>query len=178
MTHVEAINLCWKAYHAGAPLWPALLITYLDEPPSEKRVFAWLTSCVGELLDHLGASTAELEDSMTMARRCAVEGTGLEPIEQRAWELWSRRETEGGPRTAVAQLLFALRAHRRRKDSYRGSCAVPIVVLDGLSTHRGKIPERVVDSFLKYVSAESSGSVAAADQRTLEKYFRDDGQIL
>jgi len=144
--------------------------------PSEKRVFDWLTSCVGELLDHLRASTAELEDSLTLARRNAVEGAGLEPIEQRAWELWSRRETEGGPKTAVAQLLFALGAHRRRKDFYRGSCAVPIVVLDGLSTHRGEIPERVVDSFLKYVSAESAGSVAAADRPTLEKHCRDDGQ--
>ena len=43
------------------------LIACLDEPPSEQRVFDWLASCVGDLLDHFGENNEELKYSLDLA---------------------------------------------------------------------------------------------------------------
>src|SRR3954466_11159920 len=54
LAHDEAIARCRRAYRTEGARWPVPLIAFLDEPPGERRVFDWLTSCVGDLLDHLG----------------------------------------------------------------------------------------------------------------------------
>ncbi len=134
----EAIADCRKAHQTEGARWPAPLLAYLDEPPDAGRVFDWLCSCVGELLDHLGKATVELKDSLSMARRHAVEGADLETIEQRAWDLWSRRSAEGETLTAVAQLLFALsRADRYGRRFLAISCSTPIYLLGRVDKFQG-----------------------------------------
>jgi hypothetical protein len=153
MTPHEAIAECRRAYPIEGARWPFPLISFLDDPPSEHRVFDWLTMCVGDMLHHLGASTEELEVALSFARRCAREGIASEAIEQKAQELWVRR-AEDLAWTAVAQLLFALLAHRERRKWYRGSCAVPLCILDRLATPQGGLLERVVSNFSDYVGVE------------------------
>jgi len=154
MSPQEAIAECRRAYRIEGARWPVPLIAYLDEPPSERRLFDWLASCVGDLLDYLGRNNAELECSLALARRSAIEEASLEPIERRAWELWSHRVKGQEPQTAVAQLLFALLAHRERRKNYRASCATPMIVLERLASHQGGLIERVVASFSEYVSEQ------------------------
>jgi len=151
MSAQEAIAECRRAYRIEGASWPVPLIAFLDEPPSERRVFDWLTSIVGDLLDHLGVNDADLEGALALARQTANEGASMEPIERRAWEIWSNRVKGGKPKTAVAQLLFALLAHRNRREYYRGSCATPLIVL---ASHQGELLERVVASFTQYVSGQ------------------------
>jgi hypothetical protein len=155
MSHEEAITECRKAYRVEGARWPVPLIVFLDEPLSERQVFDWLTSCVGDLLDHLGQNNTKPEGALSLARSSAVEGKSLELIEQKAWELWSSRAEWGVPQTAVAQLLFALLAHREQRQGYRGSCATPVMLLDQLASSQGGLLERVVSNFTKYVSGQS-----------------------
>jgi hypothetical protein len=138
----EVIAECRRAYQIDGARWPVPLIAYLDEPPNERRVFDWLASCSNELLDRLGGSNVELKAFVALARRSATEESSLESIERTAWELCSNRASGPEAQTAVAQLLFALLAHRQRRENYRGSCATPVMLLERLAAHRDELRER------------------------------------
>jgi hypothetical protein len=167
MSPREAIADCRRAYPVRGASWPAPLLRYLNTPPNEARVIDWLSLCVEELLERYGEATVELMDALSFARRQTVEGLDLELIEQRAWGLWVRREAEGGPFTAVAQLLFSLsRAGRSQPSVHRVICwAAPICILEKLELWPGEVLDRVIANFCRYVARERlSGIVKSCVQ--------------
>jgi hypothetical protein len=152
MSPEEAIAECRKAYQINGACWPVPLIAYLDEPPNERRVFDWLTSCSSEILDRLGRNNLELKASVDLARQCAIDQSSLELVKRRAWELWPNRAKGLEAQTAVAQLLFALLAYRQRQKHYLGSCGTPVKLLVELAADRVELLERVLSHFSEYVS--------------------------
>jgi hypothetical protein len=102
----------------------------------------------------LGGNNVELQAHVALARKSAIEESSPGSIERAAWELWSHRSRGPSARTAVAQLLFALRAHRLRQENYRRSCATPVLLLEQLAAHRGELLEPVFANFTEYVSGQ------------------------
>jgi hypothetical protein len=152
MSPLDAIGECRRGHEIGGARWPMPLINYLANLPDDRGVFDWLCSCVGDLLDHFGKSTAEIREALSSARGQAAEGADREAIEKVAWVFWSRRLPEDATFTAVAQLLFALsRADRSDPFAFAGACSTPICLLEGLEACRGDVFDRVISHFSNYV---------------------------
>ncbi|WP_165067221.1 hypothetical protein [Paludisphaera rhizosphaerae] len=131
------------------------LVSFLDDPPSDRRVFEWLCSCVGELLCQLGKATPEVEAAISLARHQAVEVVDRDELERLAWHFWSRRSAENTEFTAVAQLLFAIsRADRSRPALFASACSTPICLLESLEDYPSQVFDRVMSHFETYVSLE------------------------
>jgi hypothetical protein len=158
MSPHEAIAECRRAYQIAWARWPLPLIAYLDEPPNERRVFHWLTSCCDEVLDRLGGNNLELKPLVALACQSAAEECPLDSIERKAWELWSSRVRGPEAQAAVAQLFFALRAHRLRLENYRAACATPVMLLEQLTAHRGEVLEHILANFSAHVRQRLSRS--------------------
>ena len=152
MSPQGAIADCRRAHETEGARWPMPLLAYLNDPPNEGRLFDWLCSCVGELLEHLGKASVEFDEALSLARQQAAEGVDLEAIEQKAWGFWSRRSPEDPSFTAVAQLLFALsRSDRSRRSSLAAACSTPICLLEKLESKRDEVFDRVVSHFASNV---------------------------
>jgi hypothetical protein len=149
---LEAIAECRRGREIEGARWPVPLITYLADLPDDRRVSDWLASCVGDLLDHFGESTAQTDWALAAARGQAAEGAGREAIEEMAWSFWSRRSPEDVAPTAVAQFLFALsRADRSDRLAFAGACSTPICLLEKIESRRGEVFDRVVAHFTSYL---------------------------
>jgi len=152
MSKLQAIAECRRGFEVEGARRPAPLINHLVDSPDDVSVFDWLCSCVEDLLDHFGESTAEARVALSSARRqVVVERVDREAIEKMAWEYWSRRSPDDVTCTAVAQLLFALsRADRADRLAFAGACSTPICLLEGLESRHGEVFDRVTTHFLNY----------------------------
>jgi hypothetical protein len=147
----EAIAESRRGHEIEGAHWPMPLINYLADSPDNLRVFDWLCSCVGDILDHFGKSTAEIMEALSSARRQATEGADHSAIENMAWGFWRRRPPEDVVRTAVAQALFAFsRDDRSDRFAFALSCSTPICLLERLESRRGEVFDRVVAHFSNY----------------------------
>ena len=151
MSPQEAIAECQQARVAGRRAWSVPLLAYLNDPPGNSRLVAWLCSCVSDLLVHFGRASAEFDATLSLAHRYATGGGNAVEVEQQAWKFWLCPSPEYHVRKAVAQLLFALARSAptaSRHPVWR--FAVPICLLEGLESSRGEVFDRVVAHFTRY----------------------------
>ena len=154
MSPQGAIADCQKARETEGARWPMPLLAYLDDPTNNGRAFDWLCSCVGELLEYFGKSSAEFSEALSWSCRLTGDDIDIQAIEQRAWCFWSRRSPEDVPFTAVAQLLFALsRSDRSHRTHHIAACSAPICLLERLESRRGEVFDRVISHFSRYVDS-------------------------
>src|SRR5262249_34406027 len=155
---MEAIAECRRGHEIEGARWPMPLVNYLANLPDDRRVFDWLCTCVGDLLDYFGRSTAEVREALSSAPGEARQGGDPRAIERMAWGFWSSRSPENATFTAVAQLLFALsRADRSDRFGFAGACSTPLCLLEGLESRRGEVFDRVVAHFSNYVGSLDDG---------------------
>ena len=153
----DAIARARHAHQVVGARWPALLLECLLERDGRDGAYDWLCGRVDGLLLQLDRSTDELREAIALARRSNDEGADLDVIDQRAWALWRHREGNGGPRTAVAQLLFArTRAEQNDNDPrlFSLALATPICVLERGEPRPGAIFERVIEMFSAHVGLD------------------------
>jgi hypothetical protein len=157
MSPHEVITECQRLREIKGACWPFPLIRYLDDPPSECRVFDWLCLCVGDLLHYFGRSTAAIEDAISSLRQHTAKGTGRDEIEQTAWHFWPHRSPNDPTFTAVAQLLFAFsRADQSPSNRKAWSCSTPIILLEDLESRQGEVFDRVLRHFSNYLDGHSA----------------------
>lgn len=165
MTADEAVAECREAFEHDHVMWPKILVEYLDQPPNEVRVFAWIVRCTRRLLQSLGENDPTLEEQLQLFETYVRDKREPAAITETVEQLWVQRSWTQTARTAVVQMFGALAYFRNGELHRHAACTVSIRMLVREAPNPREMMELVFVDFNEFVA--DSGDTACSANRLI-----------